>query len=80
MGLAASFGTERAAVVAQRSRRASHDPRELADEVGQAVALRDPELVEAAREVDQTLFRWSLGLTPLERLCACTQATSTLER
>lgn len=51
-----------------------------ADEVEQAVALRDPELVEAAREVDQTLLRWSLGLTPLERLRACTQATSTLER
>lgn len=51
-----------------------------ADEVEQAVALQDPELVEAAREVDQTLLRWSLGLTPLERLRACTQATSTLER
>jgi len=55
-------------------------PVPTADEVEQAVALRDPDLVEAAREVDQTLLRWSLGLTPLERLRACTQATSTLER
>ena len=40
----------------------------------------DPDLVEAAREFDQVLLLWSLGLTPLERLRACTQATSTLER
>ena len=55
-------------------------PAPSADEVERAVALRDPDLVDAAREVDQTLLRWSLGLTPLERLRACTQATSTLER
>ncbi len=50
------------------------------DEVEQAVAALDPELVMAAREIDRTLLRWSLGLTPLERLRACTQATGTLER
>lgn len=55
-------------------------PVSIADEVERAVAAVDPELVEAAREVDRTLIRWSLGLTPLERLRACTRATSTLER
>jgi hypothetical protein len=50
------------------------------DEVERAVAAIDPELVAAAHEVDRTLLRWSLGLTPLERLRACTQATGTLER
>lgn len=52
----------------------------IADDVERAVALRDPDLIAAAREIDRTLLRWSLELTPLERLRACTQATSTLER
>ena len=51
-----------------------------ADEVERSLAETDPELVEAAREIDRTLLRWSLSLTPMERLHACTQATSTLER
>ncbi|MBK7830061.1 hypothetical protein [Nannocystis sp.] len=55
-------------------------PALTANEVEHAVALRDPELVEASHEIDRTLLRWALGLTPLERLRACTQATSTLER
>ena len=55
-------------------------PAPTANEVEHAVALRDPELVEASHEIDRTLLRWALGLTPLERLRACTQATSTLER
>lgn len=41
-------------------------------------ALQDPELVEASREVDRTLLRWSLELSPLERLRACTRTTTTL--
>ncbi len=49
-------------------------------EVERLIAERDPELLEASYEIDRTLLRWSLGLTPLERLRACTQATSTLER
>ena len=35
---------------------------------------------QASREIDRTLLRWSLGLTPLERLRACSQATATLDR
>lgn len=52
----------------------------IADEVERAIALRDPDLVQASREIDRTLLRWSLGLTPLERLRACSQATATLDR
>lgn len=55
-------------------------PTITANEVERAVAAEDPELVEASYEVDLTLLRWALGLTPLERLRACTQATETLAR
>jgi hypothetical protein len=50
------------------------------DELERVLALTDPELLEAANEVDVTLLRWSLGLTPLERLRACTRTVDTLER
>lgn len=39
----------------------------------------DPLIVEAAREVDGTLLDWALGLSPRERLRACTKATAALE-
>ncbi len=55
-------------------------PVPTAAEVERTIAEQDPELVEASYEIDRTLLRWSLGLTPLERLRACTQATNTLER
>ena len=51
-----------------------------AQELEQWLALRDPDLVEASHEVDRTLLRWSLELTPLERLRACARTTATLER
>ncbi|MEM9459382.1 MAG: hypothetical protein AAGF11_34705 [Myxococcota bacterium] len=44
------------------------------------LASTDPQLVAAADEVDVSLLWWSLGLTPLERLRACTRTASTLER
>lgn len=43
------------------------------------LARTDPELVEAANEVDVTLLRWSLGLSPLERLQMCTQMAGALD-
>jgi hypothetical protein len=50
-----------------------------AQELERLLLLRDPELVEASREVDRTLLRWALELTPLERLRACMRTTSTLD-
>ena len=38
----------------------------------------DPLVVEAAREVDQTLLDWFLELSPRERLRACSNATIAL--
>lgn len=49
-------------------------------ELEQVLARTDPDLLEAANEVDVSLLRWSLGLTPLERLRACTRTAGTLER
>lgn len=43
------------------------------------LALQDPEVVEASYEVDRTLLRWSLQLSPLERLRACTRVTAGLD-
>lgn len=40
----------------------------------------DPLLVEAADDVDLELLRWFQSLSPLERLRACSRATSTLGR
>ena len=44
-----------------------------------ALALQDPDVVEASYEVDRTLLRWALELSPLERLRACTRTATTLE-
>jgi hypothetical protein len=44
------------------------------------VARLDPLLVEAADEVDPGLLRWSLSLTPRDRLRSCSRAATTLAR
>ena len=49
-------------------------------ELLEQVARLDPLLVEAADEVDRGLLRWSLSLTPRERLRACSRAAATLAR
>ena len=54
--------------------------RSTASESERVLALVDPELLEAADEVDVSLLRWSLGLTPMERLRSCTRTAGTLER
>ena len=38
----------------------------------------DPVILQAAREVDPTLLDWALGLSPRERLRACSKATTAL--
>jgi hypothetical protein len=38
----------------------------------------DPLILEAADEVDGTLLDWALGLSPRERLRACSNATIAL--
>lgn len=50
-----------------------------ADALERVIAEHDPDLVEAAREVDLSLLSHSLSLSPLERLRACTSTTRTLE-
>ena len=42
--------------------------------------LVDPELRQAAAEVDRTLIRWALSLTPRQRLDAATRAARALGR
>ncbi len=54
-------------------------PSPTAQELEHSLSLRDPDLVEASYEVDRTLLRWSLELTPLERLRSCTRTTTTLD-
>lgn len=54
-------------------------PSLTARELEHELFLRDPDLVEASHEVDRALLRWSLELTPLERLRSCTRTTTTLE-
>lgn len=54
-------------------------PSPTARELELELSLRDPDLVEASHEVDPTLLRWSLELSPLERLRSCTSTTTTLE-
>ncbi|MCH9685105.1 MAG: hypothetical protein K0V04_26950 [Deltaproteobacteria bacterium] len=49
------------------------------DDLERVLAFVDPELLQAADEVDVSLLRWSLGLTPLERLRACTTTASALD-
>lgn len=39
----------------------------------------DELLAQAAREVDRTLIRWALSLSPLNRLRAATQSAASLE-
>ena len=52
----------------------------LTADLERVLAERDPELVEAVQNVDLSLLRWSLGLTPLERLRACAGTARTLDR
>lgn len=40
----------------------------------------DPELIAASREVDRSLLRWALALSPRERLRMCSRAASLLLR
>jgi hypothetical protein len=40
----------------------------------------DPLILQAAREVDPTLLEWALGLSPRERLRACSNATKALDK
>jgi hypothetical protein len=42
--------------------------------------VTDPLLRRARREVDQTLLAWARGLSPLERLRACSNASRALDR
>lgn len=42
------------------------------------LAQRDPSLLAAAGEVDVTLIDWALGLSPFERLRACSKAAKAL--
>lgn len=51
-----------------------------ADEIEEVLAREDPDLVEAAREVDRSLLAWSLSLTPLERLRVCSCNARGLEQ
>jgi hypothetical protein len=44
------------------------------------VASLDPLLVEAADEVDLGLIRWSLSLSPVDRLRSCSRAAAALAR
>jgi hypothetical protein len=44
------------------------------------LASLDPLIVEAAREVDGTLLDWMLGLSPRDRLRACSNASRALGR
>jgi hypothetical protein len=45
-----------------------------------SVAVLDPLILEAAREVDGALLEWALSLSPRERLRACSNATTALGR
>ncbi len=42
--------------------------------------VEDPDIVAASYEVDVGLLRWSLGMTPLERLRTCTRNARALAR
>ena len=43
-------------------------------ELKQWLARVDPELLEAAKDVDRSLLRWMLSLSPLQRLDAASKA------
>jgi hypothetical protein len=49
-------------------------------EVRQAVTAVDPLVLNAVADVDQGLLRWSLTLSPRERLRACSRAAATFAR
>ncbi|MCB9701150.1 MAG: hypothetical protein H6711_04620 [Myxococcales bacterium] len=44
------------------------------------LAALDPDIVQASYEIDLSLLRWSLSLTPLERLRSCTRSARALAR
>lgn len=46
----------------------------------QALQGIDPLVIEACKDVDRSLLRWSLSLTPRQRLRACTRATRALSK
>jgi hypothetical protein len=46
--------------------------------IEEELARRNPLLVAAADELDTTLIEWALGLSPLERLRACSRAARAL--
>jgi hypothetical protein len=46
----------------------------------EALLERDPELARLYREVDRSLIRWSLTLSPLERVKALSLRTRALKR
>jgi len=50
------------------------------DVIDKVIEGLDPLILEAAKEVDQTLLDWYLSLSPRERLRACTKATEALAR
>ncbi|MDF1564455.1 MAG: hypothetical protein P1V51_15530 [Deltaproteobacteria bacterium] len=60
-----------------RSTQTTHDLRE---QLLARLAREDPELLEAASEVDRTLLRDSLARSPLERLRAATRYRRALAR
>ncbi|HHH28630.1 MAG TPA: hypothetical protein ENK57_09835 [Polyangiaceae bacterium] len=55
-------------------------PSQIYEELTRRIKARDPDLVAAVDEVDWTLLRGSLDLSPLERLRASTQTANTLGR
>ena len=52
--------------------------RDRLKEIEAMLAERNPELLAAADEIDQTLIDWSLSLSPWDRLRACSRATRAL--
>lgn len=55
-------------------------PAEALEAIERDLAERDPELLAAVSEVDLSLVRWSLSLSPIERLRVCTRNTRALDR
>jgi hypothetical protein len=47
-------------------------------EIEQELSRRNPLLLAAADEVDATLIEWALGLSPFDRLRACSRAARAL--
>ena len=55
-------------------------PAEVLEAIERDLAERDPELLAAVSEVDLSLVRWSLSLSPIERLRVCTRNARVLDR